>query len=84
MKSYYGNRQLRLVGKAWQIRGKLRQLRRESGDAVALQAMLRSRTEAAFFGLETDAPAGAPTASTSSGRAGAERMTGDYRSYPMV
>ncbi|HZG85157.1 Z-ring formation inhibitor MciZ [Paenibacillus sp.] len=83
MKSYYGDRQMRLVGKAWQIRGKLRQLRRESGDAVSLQAMLRARTEAAFFGLESNAASGAP-ASVSPGRAGAERIVGDYRSYPMV
>ncbi|WP_309118738.1 Z-ring formation inhibitor MciZ [Paenibacillus sp.] len=77
MKGYYGSKRLRLVGKGWEVREKLRQIQRQTDDpSTTLAAWLRQppalRPALASASIRS-APAYSPRDSIA-----------DSRSYPMA
>ncbi len=74
MKGYYGDKRLRLVGKGWEVREKLRLLRREADDSsTTLAAWLRNPP--ALRSAGEPSPVRPASAATSAA---------DFRSYPMA
>ncbi|HZG74960.1 MAG TPA: Z-ring formation inhibitor MciZ [Paenibacillus sp.] len=74
MKGYYGIKRMRLVGKGWEVREKLRRMRREATDpSMTLDAWLRNPP--ALRPAESPTPARSPSASSAAA---------DFRSYPMA
>jgi hypothetical protein len=74
MKGYYGVKRMRLIGKGWEVRERLRRMRREADDpSTTLADWLRDPPEL----RPVEAPAPVRSASASSSAA-------DFRSYPMA
>ncbi|MCI3920211.1 Z-ring formation inhibitor MciZ [Paenibacillus sp. TRM 82003] len=85
MKGYYGTKRLRLDGKAWEVRAKLREMTKRHAPDTTLRQWLDIRAAETAGRVERQGPAAASISPLSRPN-GAARSSAvaDYRSYPMV